>query len=409
VKKTSNDADVVVIGAGMAGLCCARRLARGGVAPLVLEASDDVGGRVRTDRLDGFLLDRGFQVLLTAYPEAQAVLDYDALDLKPFVPGALVRTNGRFERVVDAWRRPGQLWSTLRARVGTLGDKFRMARLRGAVRRGLGAERPTEDMLRDFGFSRAMIEKLFRPWFGGVFLDRSLRTSSRAFEFTFRMFSAGETAVPAQGMGAIPRQVADGLPDGTVRLRTPVASIDGGIVRLDSGETIDARAIVVATEGPAAARLLGEPAAHAGRGVRTLYFDCDEPPVGEGILVLDGDGTGPVNDLCVTSEIAPSYAPAGRSLVSVTVLDHVTQDGDALLDAVRRQVTEWFGSAVGGWRHLRTLHIPHALPASTNGPAAPRARPGVFVCGDHREAPSLQGAMVSGRRAADAVLQELAA
>jgi hypothetical protein len=285
-----------------------------------------------------------------------------------------------------------------------------MATLRSAVRRGLREETTTEAALRRHGFSERMIESFLRPWFGGVFLDRSLEASSKALEFTFRMFASGDAVLPAGGMGAIPRQVADGLPAGAVRPGARVEAIDGRTVRLSDGEAIRARAVVVATEAPTAHRLLHRPPPPAGRGVRTLYFDGAEPPVREPILVLNGETEGPVNDLCVVSEVAPSYAPAGRALIGATVLDHVKESDEALLQAVRAQLSEWFGDAVRAWRHLRTYRIAHALPAQgpRTGRRSPREEPGRFVCGDHCEAASLQGAMVSGRRAAEAVLEELA-
>ncbi|MFT5288754.1 MAG: protoporphyrinogen oxidase [Planctomycetota bacterium] len=402
------ESDVIIVGAGIAGLCCARKLNEAGVRPLILEASDAVGGRVRTDFVDGFLLDRGFQVLLTAYPEAQKILDYDRLDLRRFKPGALVWTGHKMERVADPLRCPGELWATLCARIGTLGDKLRMARLRLAVRRGLGEERSTEQALRDFGFSERIIDTLFRPWFGGVFLDRSLSASSRSFEFTFRMFSTGDTALPAAGMAAIPDQIAEGLPEGTIRLRASVDALTDRGVRLESGEELTARAVVIATEAPTAARLLGAPAPPAGRGVRTVFFDAPEPPVHDPILVLDGTGAGPVNDLTVMSEVSGAYAPAGRALVSASVLDHVKLDGDELIRAVKSQVSEWFGVAVRDWLHLRTIRVRHALPSQAPGlksMASPRK--GVYVCGDHCGSASLQGAMVSGRNAANAIVQDL--
>jgi phytoene dehydrogenase-like protein len=404
----ATEPEVIIVGAGIAGLCCARKLSEVGIRPLLLEASGAVGGRVQTDLVDGFLLDRGFQVLLTAYPEAQEVLDYDRLDLRLFMPGALVWTGRRMERVADPLRCPSQLWATLRASIGTLGDKLRMARLRRAVRRGLGEERSTEQALRDFGFSERMIETLFRPWFGGVFLDRSLSASSRSFEFTFRMFSTGDTAVPAGGMAAIPGQIAEGLPEGTIRLRASVDTLTDRGVRLEGGEELTARAVVIATEAPTAARLLDAPAPAAGQGVRTVFFDAPEPPVRDPILVLDGTGIGPVNDLCVMSEVSGAYAPPGRALVSASVLDHVQLDGDELTRAVKEQVSEWFGESVREWRHLRTVHVRHALPSQAPGTesmASPRE--GVYVCGDHCDRASLQGAMVSGRNTASAIARDL--
>ncbi len=244
---------IIIIGAGLAGLCCARELAGANLKPVVLEASDGVGGRVRTDPFEGFLLDRGFQVLLTAYPECQRVLDHDALDLQPFYPGALVRFEGGFHRVADPFRAPLSAVPTLLSPVGSLADKFRIARLRAALAQYtvdqlfLRHEITTRERLAQEGFSAAIIDRFFRPFLGGIFLEPELRTSSRMFDFVFRMFAEGESAVPQRGMAAIPEQIAARLPAGTVRCNC----------RVDDLAALAGRTIVLATEMPEAARLLG--------------------------------------------------------------------------------------------------------------------------------------------------------
>ena len=305
---------MLIVGGGLAGLCCARRLHEAGISSRVFEASDDVGGRARTDEVDGFLLDRGFQVLLTSYPEAQKVLDYRGLELARFEPGRLIRYRGKFRRFVDPWRRPRHLIATARSPVASLSDKLRVARLRRRVCRGTLDEcfaRPettTIEALRGDRFSDRIIEHFFRPFLGGVFLDPELRTSSRMFDFVFRMFAAGDAALPAHGMGTIARQIANQLPEGTVITDTRVDHVDGKSLRLASGEQRDAEAIVVACEAPAAAKLLGEGVPTAGQSVTCLYFAADQPPMKEPILVLNGEGEGPINNLCVPSQVAATYA-----------------------------------------------------------------------------------------------------
>jgi phytoene dehydrogenase-like protein len=410
--------DVVIVGAGLAGLACALRLHETGARLRVLEASDGVGGRVRTDVVDGFRLDRGFQVLLTAYPEARRVLDYPALDLRPFLPGALVRHSSHFHEFSDPWRRPSRLWPTLTAGVGTLADRFRMVRFRSRTQRGsledlfLRPETSAAERLHAEGFSAEMIDAFFRPFFGGILLDRSLSASSRMLEFVFRMMAGGDVVLPAAGMGAIPEQMAARLPAGTIRLGAHVASAGPREVRLDSGEAIGGDAVVIATEGPEAARLGGLPAPGS-RPVTCLYFAAERAPVAEPILVLDGDGTGPVNNLCFPTQAAPGYGPPGATLVSASVVGGAAGDaGEATLErAVRTQMEGWFGAEVRGWRHLRTYHIRHAQPEQRPGALEPAERPvrlesGLFVCGDHRDTASLHGAMLSGRRAAEAVHPE---
>ncbi len=412
--------DVAVVGAGLAGLNCARELAARGVDVTLLEASDGVGGRVRSDVVDGFVLDRGFQVLLTAYPEAARVLDYAALDLRAFEPGALVRLGGGFTKVADPFRRPAEILATLASPVGTLGDKIRVGVLRQRVTSGplerlwQRPERTTDEQLRRLGFSVRMREAFFRPFLAGVLLDDELGASSRQFEFVFRTFSQGDSVLPATGIAAIPEQLAAGLPAGTVRLGTRATAVDPGAVTLEGGERVTARAVVVATPGPEAARLVPAVPAPASRGVGCVYFAADRPPLEEPILVLDGEHAGPVNNLCVPSEVAPGYAPQGAALVSASVLPAAPPgDAAALVPAVRAQLRGWFGGQVDTWRHLRTYRIPHAQPAQPPPALDPPRRPvrlagGTYVCGDHRDNASIDGALTSGRRAAEAVLADLA-
>lgn len=410
--------DVLIVGAGLAGLACARQLHESGVRCLVLEASDGVGGRVRTDRVDGFLLDRGFQVLLTSYPSARRLLDYRALRLHPFHPGALVRFGGKFHRVSDPIRRPKEALETVFSRIGTPLDKLRILRERRRLQRTpveqilQKPESATYRALRRTGFSRSMVNRFLRPFLGGVFLDRDLETSSRMWEFVFRMFSEGEAVLPEGGIEAIPAQLAARLPAGTIRLGAIVGSVEPGAVTLLTGERIEASAVVVATENLEAADLLEEIPSAGGRGVTTIYFATEVPPVREPILVLDGDGRGPVNHLAVPSLAAPSYAPRGQALISASIIGVPEMTDDALEAAARAQMRVWFGHAVKRWRHLRTYRIPDALPMQTQNSLDPPERPvrlkaGLYVCGDHRENASIDGALHSGRRAADAVKQEL--
>lgn len=405
--------DVVIVGAGLAGLSAAREIQRHGLSVIVLESSDAVGGRVRTDIVDGFQLDRGFQVMLTAYPELHTQVDMRALDLRPFDPGALVWRNGKGHAVSDPFRKPQTLATTAFAPIGGVFDKARIVVLRARVMRRkpaalLGGQDVSTDVaLRAFGFSTKIINRFFRPLFGGIQLDPHLATSRRMFDIIFRSLSEGQSVLPSRGMHALPLQMASRLSDGTVHLNTRVSKVEGAKVTLASGESISARAVVVATDGPTASSLLGIPIVES-RKVGCVYFSADTPPTKEKYVVLDGTGNGPVLNVAVISNVAPSYAPADKHLI-VAALPGVT-DGD--LEAMSRtQLRSWWGPQVDSWKHLRTYIIEHGGPVQ-KPPFTPKQRVnlgnGLFVCGDHRDTGSIQGAMFSGRRCGEAVVRSLA-
>jgi phytoene dehydrogenase-like protein len=409
--------DVLIVGGGLAGLCCARELQAKGVSFQIIEASDGIGGRVRTDTMNGFLLDRGFQALLTAYPEAKRSLDYGRLELKSFIPGALSWYAGRMNKLVDPWRTPGGWKEALGSEFCTLMDKLRIMRLRNRVRRTSieeifqRPERSTKDALLAEGFSSEVIHHFFRPFLGGILLDGELKSSSRIFEFVFKMLSEGDIALPARGMGAIPAQLAERIPGEAVRLNTRVEALHENELTLAGGETARGRAIVIAADGPSAAHLVGE-VEPASRSVTCFYFAADEPPLAEPLLLLNGDGAGPVNNFAVVSRVAPNYAPAGKHLLSATVLG-IHQLTDAQLGGfIVAQMKNWFGKVASTWQLLRSYRITHAQPQQYPGALEPpqrpvRIRPGIYVCGDHRENASIHGAMASGRRAAEAVMMDL--
>lgn len=408
--------DVIVVGAGLAGLATALELQQAGREVLVIEATDRAGGRVKTDLVDGYRLDRGFQVYLEAYPQGQRYLDLDSLDFSPFMPGALVRSGGKFHVLADPLRAPRHFFKTLLSPIGTLGDRMRMMELQARSCQGPlqsvfdRREITTLERLERIGFSSDMISSFFRPFLGGIFLDKDLETSSRMLDFVFRMISRGRTVVPARGMEEIPHQIAGRLKEGTIRCNCPAARVEGGRVELEGGEILTADSVVLATEGPVAHRLTGGLIPDTGsRPVTCLYFSAERIPSRIGSwLVLNGEGKGPVNNLAIMSEVSPEYAPAGRHLISVTVLDDGTGEGE-LIRQVRRQLRRWFGGRVEKWEHLRTYHIPHGQPIQRCGFREERmcpaeVAPGLLVAGDYRDTASINGALYSGRKAAESIL-----
>ncbi|PAP77809.1 protoporphyrinogen/coproporphyrinogen oxidase [Rubrivirga marina] len=408
-------AEVVVVGAGLAGLNCARTLTAWGVEVVVLEASDAVGGRIQTHREDGFLIDRGFQVYLTAYPEGRAVFDHDALRLGAFDPGAWVWVGGAFQHIGDPFRQPTQALPTLAADVGTLADKLRVLRLRQSVLSGSAEdlwrrpERTTEAALRErYGFSERMVDRFFRPFLGGVLLDPELTASSRAFEVYFRRFSEGAAALPAGGMQALPEQLAAALPDGTVRLGARVDGVAPYEVRTAEGEEIRAKAVLVATDALSAGGLLDLTPPRT-KGTVQIAWAADAPPIDAPVLMLDGEGGGPLNNVQVVSSVQPAYAPPGQALITGSVLGEPKADDVSLDVAARAQLHRWFGPQVGGWRTLRIDRVPDALPdlPSLEPPERPaRLRDGLYVTGDWRRNGSINGALAAGRHAAEAVLRD---
>jgi phytoene dehydrogenase-like protein len=410
---------VAVVGAGVAGLRCAVELRRAGVDVTVVEGSDRVGGRIATDSVDGFRLDRGFQLLLTSYPEAQRTLSLERLGLGAFKRGALVQRGGRLRRLADPSQEPSGVFSGMRSRLASPADAIRLLRLRrrlaGASAQALlrAPERPTLDALAATGLSWRLRDGFLEPFLAGVFSDAWLGTSSRLMDVYLRSFALGDAALPAGGMDAIPGQLAAHLPERSIRLDSPVARVDPELVELRSGDAIEADAVVLATDGVSAADLDPSVPVEPWAPLACLYFDAPEPPVEGPWLVLDGDRTGPVNHLCVPSEVARGYAPRGRALVSATVLSPAEDDERALRDSVLAQLEGWFGPGVSRWRHLRTYSIPHAVPFRPPGTLTPGGRPaqlpsGVFCCGDHRDTPSIQGALFSGGRVAKVVARSLA-
>ena len=408
------ETDVVIVGGGLAGLAAARRLHRAGVPWRLLEASGRLGGRVATDAVDGHLIDRGFQVLNTAYPRLGTLLDTDRLDLGYFTSGVLVRKGDDLLRLVNPLREPTGAPGTALAGIGSLRDRLRFAALATGcatlpTSRLLAApETSAETALRRAGLSDAIIEELLRPFLSGVFIDRELATSSHVLAMVLRSFARGRIGLPAEGMAALPRAIADPLPADLLDLDMPVAEVAPGRVRTQAGD-IRCRAVVVAVDPPAASALLPALATVRMHSYTTYYHSAPEPPLTEPILLVDGDRREIVANTVVLSNAAPTYAPTGRHLVATSVVGPSAPPEPT----IRAELTRLYGRSTADWTHLTTVAVPNALPAAP--PPQGRLRKpvslgeGLFVAGDHRDSPSIQGALASGWRAAGEVLEELRA
>lgn len=419
---------VAVVGGGLAGLVAARHLAGGGVDVTLLEKHDRVGGRVRTSERDGYRFDRGFQVLFTAYPAVRRELDLAALDLRRFSPGAVIARPNHRSTLADPFRDPTAFPATLATTDVTLGDKLRVAKLRrdlanpdfGAI--FSGPDESIADYLRGRGFSERFLERFAAPFYGGITLDRTLSTSKRVFEYTFGMLSAGDTAVPAEGMNAIPNQLAECAREVGSTLETGVAvesiaEVDDGIELETDGEPREADAVVVATDPPTAHEFTGvESIPTDARSCVTQYYRLSKSDGLETgnrlVLNADSNSKGP-NHVVPHSEVAPEYAPEDATLISAVYLGDLDADDDELTARTRETLESWYPKRVfGGLERLHTDRIEFAQfaqpPRIHDGLPDVRDPDGpVYLAGDYTRWSSIQGAMESGRQAAKAVLEDM--
>ncbi len=399
---------VVIIGAGLAGLAAARTLVQAQIPIRVVEASDAVGGRCRTDRVEGLLLDRGFQLLNPAYPAAQEYFDLPALKLQSFGPGVILASGNRRRVIADPLRAPQHLLSSALG-PGSLSEKLAFARWVARVSLGssdrlrAATDEPLAEALTRLRLTGNLRSSVLDPFLRGVLADAEFSTSRRFVDELVRSFARGRPALPENGMSALSAQLAAKIPTGSIYLNTRVHSVKPGKVSTDGGE-FTTPAIIMATDPSAASQLCGLPEVPM-RGLTTYYYLAAEAPSKRRYLYLDGDHRGPALNTAVVSAVAPSYAASG-SLIQATVL--AADDNDE--PALRAQLSAIYGVDTTSWSLVARYPISQALPAIAPGhslsPPVSREN-NIFVAGDYRGGASIQGALSSGKRAAQAVLRSV--
>ena len=406
---------ITIIGAGISGLTAAVYLHQKGYKIQILEASNRAGGRIKTDILDGFRLDRGFQVLLTEYPETKALLDYEKLNLKRFLPGATVLYDGGQFEIADPFRRPTATFATLFAPVGSLKDKINTFFLKTKLVKIAVSdvfkqpEVDTISQLKKYGFSLKMIDRFYKPFFSGIFLENDLKTSSNMFDFVMKMFSEGDAAIPELGMEEIPKQLAAMLPANSIQYNVKVSAIEDNKIICEDGTTLEAEKIIIATE---ATGIVGNYISKEKQNfhqVTNVYFEAIAAPTRKAVVVLNASTNKKwVNNLTVMSNISNKYSPPGKVLISISYNGIPSIEDATLAENMKIELKKWYKNQVDDWKMLKTYRIKYALPnqekVSNEVPNSEiKINENLFICGDHLLNGSINAAMKSGRLVAELI------
>ena len=393
----------------MAGLACAMTLQQAGVPFLLFEQDEKVGGRVQTDEFDGYRLDRGFQVLLTAYPQARKFLDYEKLELRKCYPGSRVWYKNKFHQVSDPFRHPLDGVCSVFNPIGSFFDKLKVGMLRLGFKspRQMPDDLSTIDALQGLGFSHSMIDRFWKPFMRGVFLENDLSTSVRKFEETFRLFAQGETTLPRRGIGEIPKQIAEKLPAEQLKLGHSVAEVHAREIKTKDGKSWQGRAVVLATDFEITNQFLGvEVSKFEWNAVDCLYFSLPEKdlPLKMPILHLGGSANGPINNLTFVSTLC-ECTPNGMALASTSVIGREGLAIDELVKSARKQLVSWFGASSKSWENIQNYRIKRAVPSCSVPVDLEVKINGIYRCGDYLGLPSIDSAMRSGRKVAESIIE----
>jgi len=406
------DCKIHIIGGGVSGLIAAQVLEKKGFNPIILEASERVGGRIKTDIIDGYQLDHGFQVILTAYPAVKKYLDYKALELQIFLPGASIFKTHTQSIIGDPLRDISLLISTLFSGIGSISDKFKILKLNQKIKNKSltdifsEKEQTTLSYLKEFGFSKDMLNDFFIPFFSGIFLENKLETSSRMFEFVYKMFGEGHAAIPKAGMEAIPKQLLNNLKTTTFQYNTEVANVEDGQITLTNGSELESDfTILTIPPGGLVSNLKNQPTEW--RSCVTLYFETNKRVIHKPLIGLIVKPDSLVNNIVYNSSLASVTKPA-HELLCVTVIDDQNLSDHELVAAVEQELKVLCNISIT--RFIKKYRITKALPKLENlkyemKPSETQLSKSLFVAGDTQLNASFNAAMISGEQAALAVIK----
>ena len=396
----------IVVGAGISGLSCALELEKNGYHVQILEKENHPGGRVHSDVINGYILNRGFQVLQTGYPETKRLLDYEKLELCNLDSEVWIMNNNTIKKLYDPIQNPSNLLKAAFSNVGTFQDKLRLLQLRqSTTSRSTNKifqenETTSLEQINNYGFSESIINEFFKPLFGGAFLDNELDTTSRMFNFVYKIFSIAPIAIPKYGMKSIPEQLEAKL-ESKISFNTNVVKLDNKNVFLEN-ETLSADVIVLAANHDSAKKLIPSIEEIQWNSTSCYYFVADSPPFSSKVVLLNGNNRGEINNVFVPTNISKAYSPNNKSIISVSTIGLNNNESE-----IRNELNNWFGNQTEDWKLLHTYHIEQALPRmSVPSVSHLQYVNGIHMCGDYLTSSSIHGSMHSGRMTANQIIAD---